>query len=68
MDEKLRSLGDTQQDDCTAPEDRLQNFQHWSCDQYDTFMNLQLALTIDVMVVKSVQVIIFLLLVIKLIR
>ena len=46
-------------EDCPPPEDRLRAFRHWSCEDYYTFRSLELALTIDVIVVKSLQIIVF---------
>ena len=54
--------------DCPAPEDRLETFREWSCDEYDTFMKLQLAFDINVLLVKTIQIIIYGWLGVRLIR
>ena len=46
-------------ENCPAKEDRLEIFQKWSCDEYSTYVNLQLVFDIDVYIVKTTQVIFF---------
>lgn len=46
-------------DDCPDPEDRIVMQRDWSCEEYESFMPLQTAYVINVLVIKTVQVFIF---------
>ena len=57
--DKLTTVANQWSGDCPAPEDRQETFRKWSCDEYDTFMRLQLAFDINILLVKTIQIVIY---------
>ena len=54
------------EDDCPKPQDRIPRFNDWSCKEYTSFRRFQEALTLNIIIVKSIQIAIFGLLLLKL--